>query len=180
MCKEESKAPTNSMSLLSGTIVGVGWLLVAGSVLVSGRPSALHLVIAAIWLLSSAILLWDRGFPRRREGLMASWPGPLWVAVADRLLSAYVLPISPTMAILLGGLASAAWAAWFFAGYGCVAPFAALAALSPRSRQPLLQSLQEDYPWRLWWAASAFFIVLALVRLALVEGLVFLAARFMS
>jgi len=148
-------------------ISSVGWLVVLAAAASTYRGlSSGTIVMIAVVGVCSLVLVLRRNFPRRSEGLVSSWVGPLLVIVGELVTKPLFLGVSHpgdasaiatgiTAGLLITGLFMAALMAWMFRGYGLI-PIMALVASVGRSRSSRLErEVREQYPPRWWWLLPA-------------------------
>ena len=153
-------------------ISGGGWVLTLVAVAFTYRSLGTTAVvtIAAVGVFT-LVLVRRRDFPRRSEGLVSSWVGPLLITVGDLVTKPLFLGMShpgdaPAIArgiiagVLVTGLFSAAVMAWLLRGYGLIPIMALLASVLPGLSSVLEREAREQYPPRWWWLGSAGALIL--------------------
>lgn len=153
-------------------ISGGGWVLtvVAAAFTYRSLGTIDSVAIAAVGV-CTLLLLRRRDFPRRREGLMSSWVGPLLITIGVTVTKPLFLGTGhggdvPAIArgiiagVLLTGLFSAAVMAWLLRGYGLIPIMALVACVLPSRSGRLEREARDQYPPRWWWVVPAGILIL--------------------
>ena len=181
----ESAEVKDSSGMAVPVISSVGWLvvLVAAASTYRGLSSGTILTIAVVGA-CSVVLVRRRDFPRRSEGLVSSWVGPLLLIVGELVTKSLFLGGShpgdaPATAggivagLLITGVFVAAVGAWIMRGYGLIPIMALGASILPGRSSRLEREVREQYPPRWWWLAPAGVLIMCAVLAMIVYDVMF-------